>query len=239
MLGRIRQSRLRPVWATPDRLGGCSCRARRAAVSSRHARQGRDDAAGAAARGRRGGAHPRGRLACRPGRGRRGTAAPARPDTCRSRPARRALEDACRRSSTSSSSCSRTTRSTTSSGCCRSRSAAAARRRAAARRAARRSTRTPTPAARRSAPPRADGLPAPRPPGPGLEPSHVSCDNGRNDGFVRAERAVAMWFWDQQRPAGHLRAGEHLPGRRPLLRLVPGPDLPQPALPAWPGPPAA
>ena len=62
--------------------------------------------------------------------------------------------------------------------------------------------------------------------------SHIAYDGGRNDGFVRASGPVAMRYFTAADLPVHPLAGPALPGRRALLLLVLGPDLPELPLPA-------
>ena len=68
-------------------------------------------------------------------------------------------------------------------------------------------------------------------PGQDWNASHTSFNNGRNDGFVKGSGPVAMGYWDEHRHPLLLRARGDLPGRRSLLLLGAGADLPEPPLP--------
>ena len=80
--------------------------------------------------------------------------------------------------------------------------------------------------------------------------SHHQWDEGKNDGFVTSNEvivpaagdvdpalcqgagaAVGMGYWTEDDLPVLLRPGPDLPGRRPLVQLLPGTDLPQPPLP--------
>jgi len=63
--------------------------------------------------------------------------------------------------------------------------------------------------------------------------SHLQWNHGANDGFVRTTNSsLPMGYWTAGGPALLLRAGTDVPDRGPLLRVVPGPDVPEPAFPA-------